>query len=175
MGRDRARWEIYLVSEECGGRWWDSGKKFNNFYICIWIHAWVETGQDGRFAWLRRNVEDAGGTVGKKFNNFYICFWIHAWVETGQDGRFIWFRRNVEDAGGTVGKNLFFIFVFVFVFLFRSVFGFEDSGGRGITGERRSGRGGGGVEDVSRRVHDDRGWSRTIGDGLRGRGRSRTV
>src|SRR6266581_1976931 len=59
-------------------------------------------------------------------------------------------------------KNLI-IFIFVFVF--------EDGGGRGITGERRSGRGGGGVEDVSRRVHDDRGWSRTIGDGLRGRGR----
>ena len=47
--------------------------------------------------------------------------------------------------------------------------------GRGITGDRRSGRGGVVVEDVSRRVHDDRGWSRTIGDGLRGRGRSRTV
>src|SRR6266568_7541476 len=99
MDGDRARWEIYLVSEECGGRWWDSGKK----------------------------------------------------------------------------NLIIFIFVFVFVFLFRSVFGFEDGGGRGITGERRSGRGGGGVEDESRRVHDDRGWSRTIGDGLRGRGRSRTV
>src|SRR6266568_4268516 len=36
-GRDR---EIYLVSEECGGRWWDSGKKFNYFYICIWINGW---------------------------------------------------------------------------------------------------------------------------------------
>src|SRR6266568_2432765 len=27
MGGDRARWEIYLVSGECGGRWWDSGNK----------------------------------------------------------------------------------------------------------------------------------------------------
>src|SRR6266568_874826 len=72
MGGDRARWEIYLVSEEYGGRWWESGKK-------------------------------------------------------------------------------------IYFFLFRFVFGFEDGGGRGITGERRSGRGGGEVEDVPRRVHDDRG------------------
>src|SRR6266568_1472474 len=40
MGGDRARWEIYLVSEECGGRWWDGGKKFNYFYICFWINGW---------------------------------------------------------------------------------------------------------------------------------------
>src|SRR6266568_3432515 len=34
------RWEIYLVSEEYGGRWWESGKKFNYFYICFWINGW---------------------------------------------------------------------------------------------------------------------------------------
>src|SRR6266496_5208104 len=34
------RWEIYLVSEEYGGRWWESGKKFYYFYICFWINGW---------------------------------------------------------------------------------------------------------------------------------------
>src|SRR6266496_187221 len=79
MGGDRARWEIYLVSEEYGGRWWESGKKYNFFYICFWINAWVETRQDGRFTYFQRNFEDAGGTVGKNYF-FYICIWIHAWV-----------------------------------------------------------------------------------------------
>src|SRR6266581_4458766 len=167
MGGDRARWEIYLLSEECRGRWWDSGKKFNYFYICICIRRRV----DVRFTWCRRNMEDAGGRVGKKFNYFYICFWINGWRQ-GKMGDLPAFRGMSRTLVGQWEKNLIiFIFVFVFVFLFRSVFGFEDGGGRGITGERRSGRGGGGVEDVSRRVHDDRGWSRTIGDCLRGRGR----
>src|SRR6266581_3492741 len=44
------------------------------FYICIWNHTWVETGQDGRFTCLQRNVEDAGGTVGKKFYYFIFVF-----------------------------------------------------------------------------------------------------
>src|SRR6266581_6798781 len=111
----------------------------------------------------------------KTFNYFYICFWINGWRQ-GKMRDLPGVRGMWRTLVGQWEKNLIiFIFVFVFVFLFRSVFGFEDGGGRGATGERRSGRGGGGVEDVSRRVHDDRGWSRTIGDGVRGRGRSRTV
>ena len=56
-------------------------------------------------------------------------------------------------------KNLsIFIFVFVFVFLFRSVFGFEDGGGRG----RRASAGQGGVEEGSRTCQ---GGCMTIEDG----------
>src|SRR6266496_27794 len=107
MGGDRARWEIYLVSEEYGGRWRESGKNFNYFYICFWINAWVETGQDGRFTCFQRNVEDAGGTVGKKFNYFYICICIRRRV----DVRFTWCRRNMEDAGGRVGKKFNYFYI----------------------------------------------------------------
>src|SRR6266568_7188394 len=59
MHGDRARWEIYLVSGECGGRWWDSGKKkFNYFYICICIRILIQI-----CIWIRgrwRTVEDGG-------------------------------------------------------------------------------------------------------------------
>src|SRR6266581_4840787 len=133
MCGDRARWEIYLVSGECGGRWWDSGKKFNYFYICICIRGRV----DGRFTWFRRNMEDAGGRVGKFLIIFIYIFGLMGgdrarweiylvsdeyggrWWDSGKkfnyfyiciciqgrvDGRFTWFRRNMEDTGGRVGK-----------------------------------------------------------------------
>src|SRR6266581_1825942 len=74
MGGDRARWEIYLLSEECRGRWWDSGKKFNYFYICIciriliqiciWIRGRWRTGDNGR-AQVREGWRRGRGRVKK--------------------------------------------------------------------------------------------------------------
>src|SRR6266568_3488640 len=113
--------------EDAGGR---VEKKFNYFYICICIRGRV----DGRFTWFRRNMEDDGGRVGKKFNYFYICFWINGWRQ-GKMGDLPGVRGMWRTLVGQWEKNLIiFIFVFVFVFLFRSVFGFEDGGGRWRTG-----------------------------------------
>src|SRR6266568_1025416 len=43
MGGDRARWEIYLVSEEYGGRWWESEKKIKFLNIYFWINGWRQS------------------------------------------------------------------------------------------------------------------------------------
>src|SRR6266496_1636382 len=74
------RWEIYLVSEEYGGRWWESGKILLLF---LYLYLYSRTGR-----WEIYLVsEEYGGRCresGKKINYFYICFWINGWRRQGK-------------------------------------------------------------------------------------------
>src|SRR6266568_2115355 len=74
MGGDRARWEIYLVSEECRGRWWDSGKKFNYF---LYLYLDSRMGGD-RARWdiylLSEECRGCWWTVGKNLIFFIFVF-----------------------------------------------------------------------------------------------------
>src|SRR6266496_2980122 len=83
------------------------------FYICIWIHAWVETRQDGRFTCFQRNVEDAGGPVGKNLIIFILVFgFTHGWRQ-GKMGDLPGFGGLWRMLVGEREKNLI-IFIFVF-------------------------------------------------------------